>query len=94
MSNLTDLELEEKIAYLEGTAVHNCLSGGISSPNYLHWNLIGPLIVKYECSIVNVAIGAFIAQCKMSAIDTDENTTLNRAILLAIIEAHKDESNG
>jgi hypothetical protein len=87
---MDDLKLEESIAYLEGTAVHNCLSGGISFPSYLRWSLIGQLIVKYDCSVVNVGDGEFIVQCKMATVDTDVDTNLNRAILLAILEANSE----
>ena len=48
------------------------------------------LMIKFECSVINVATGMFIAQCEMSTVDTDDDTNLNKAILLAIIEAHKE----
>ena len=48
----TDLELEEKIADLEGTAVHNCLDNTRSFPRYANnLALTFNLMVKYKVSI-------------------------------------------
>jgi hypothetical protein len=47
------------------------------------------LMVKYECGVINVAKGVFVTQCKMAHSEANHNTTVNKAICLAIIEANK-----
>jgi hypothetical protein len=96
---MNDLQLEEAIADLEGTAVHNCLAGGRSFPNYLTNNaLCFQLMVKYSIELTPLFRGDWCASV-ITEYTYNEDPVINiqavdckpsKAILLAIIEAHKE----
>ncbi len=90
MRDMTDSELEEKIAYIEGTATRNCLSGGVDFPAYLHWDRLGVLIEKYEISIsFNFCIVSMITN-KQHELNFTDIPSLKRKCLQLIIKAHKE----
>lgn len=88
-------KLEEAIADLEGTAVHNCLSGGRSFPSYLEWRLLGPLMMKHEVSIDRYTDSVYIESDyndkphKAHVSFAADDLSINEAILLCIIKAQK-----
>ena len=97
---MNDLEICKRIAEIEGLKGDKFkkkgFGFGIQYDNYFRkYNplrddaICFKLMVKYECGIINVAKGVFVVQCKMAGTETDENTSINKAILLAIIEANK-----
>ena len=106
MTELTDLEMCKRIAEIEGhdpcvedygvyitefNVNYNCHESNAYNP--LTDALNHQLMIKYECSIINVDEGMFIVQCEMVTVDTNDDTNLNKAILLAIIESKKDVNN-
>jgi len=101
MNDLSDNEIIGMLISISGAKSAGMLMNGTKLWN---WNgttwagfdalvddaLCFQLMVKYEVGIICVAKGVFVVQCKMSDTESDENTSLNKAICLAIIEAHKD----
>lgn len=96
---LTDLELEEKVADIKGTAQHNVLAGGRSFPSYLEWRLLGPLMIENDIDLIapyrkngdtKWEAQMFIEKFSDVSQAYDENPC--RAILLCFIEAHKEQS--
>ena len=99
MNELTDLELEERVAEIKGTAQHNVLAGGRSFPSYLGWKLLGPLMIEHDMDFISPyrKNGDTLYEAQMfingqadvvNAYDEDPR----RAILICFIEAHKDQS--
>ena len=94
MDNLTNLELEERVAEIKGTAVHNCLSGGRSFPSYLDWRLLGPLMVEHQVNVTYDAPTAFICGgdnfdgcLAVKSFDEGCDESVRRAILICIIRS-------
>lgn len=98
MEQLTDLEICKRIAEIEGLDFTEGNGKIFYKKDWETWvfnpltddALNHQLMSKFECSVINVAKGMFIVQCEMSTVDTDDDTNLNKAILLAIIEANKE----
>ncbi len=99
MSEMTDDELELAVAFIQGTAVHNCLSGGYSYPSYLDWRLVGRLIVQYDMDFISpyrkndetlYEVNMFIK----GQSDTVQvyNACPLRAVLLCLVESRKEEN--
>ncbi|MBL4795857.1 MAG: hypothetical protein JKY50_00430 [Oleispira sp.] len=95
---MNDLELEEAVAEIEGTAVHNCLAGGRSFPSYLEWRLTGPLMEKHSIELSPLFNGEWCASFINTYTFTGDpvygiqavDKSPTRAILLAIIEANNE----
>jgi len=88
---MDDSAIEERIAEIKGTAVHNCLAGGRSFPSYLQWNLLGPLMIEYEICLRHEVDGSWV--CTHNKILNkwlSKDKCPKRAILLAIIEANNE----
>lgn len=93
---MDDLELEERVAEIKETAVHNCLSGGRSFPSYLDWRLLGTLITDHDIDLIAPYRKNGETKWKAQMFSKhysdviqayDENPC--RAVLLCFIEAHK-----
>lgn len=98
MNELTDLELCKQIASIEGETIEHITKEGalfVSSNEHEPYSpltddaLCFRLMVKYEVQLYAEDPGFNVAQCNSWAELYPRHSSVNRAICLAIIEAHK-----
>jgi hypothetical protein len=96
MNELTDLEICQSIAEIEGVELMPYRQGDRTAFSAGSQTIYNPLtddalcfkfIVKHEISIINISEGLFMVQCKMITVDTSDSVNINKAICLAIIKS-------
>jgi selenocysteine-specific translation elongation factor len=104
MKELTDLEICQRIAEIEGVEFRiqnakvlpdnpaEAITGKLTDVyNPLTDDaLCFMLMVKHELSIINISEGFFMVQCKMIIVDTSDSVNINKAICLAIIKSKEE----
>lgn len=104
MSELTDLELNKKIAAIDGVEVYeedNQFYGhvlfrkqrvaGLGPEVYdpaRNWNITGPLMVKHEIDLEKCH-NEKVGYCASSGLISERNLNPQRAILLAIVAKYE-----
>jgi hypothetical protein len=96
MNELTDLQICQRIAEIEGVKLMPYRQGDrteFSAGSQTIYNpltddsLCFKLMVKHELSIINIAKDLFMVQCKMITVDTSDSVNIKKAICLAIIKS-------